>query len=60
MNAERMMQAMGLTPLLVELESMTAKPRAGGGSEIYGAWKIEKAMHCFVHTDEVSRGSSTD
>ncbi len=55
-----MMQAMDLTPLLVELESMTAKPRAGGDSKNYGAWKIEKAMHCFVHTDEVSRDSSTD
>ncbi len=38
----------------------TSKDRADGDSKNYGAWKIEKAMHCFVHTDEVSRDSSTD
>ncbi len=33
LNAERMLTATGFTPLLVNLESMTAKLNAGGGSK---------------------------
>ncbi len=32
LNAECIKAATGFTPLLVNFESMTAKPRAGGGS----------------------------
>ncbi len=32
-NAERMLAATSLTPLLVNLESMTSTPNAGGGSK---------------------------
>ncbi len=32
-NAERMLTATGFTPLLVNLESMTSKPSASGGSK---------------------------
>ncbi len=32
-NAERMLTSTGFTPLLVNLESMTSKPNAGGGSK---------------------------
>ncbi len=39
-NAERMLAA-----LLVNLQSMTAKPRAGGDSENCVAWQIEKVVH---------------
>ncbi len=56
-NAERMLATTGLTPLLVNLQSMTSKPNAGGGSV---AWKVEKAVHYFVHADKVATDSSTD
>ncbi len=38
------------TSLLVNLESMTAKPGAGGSSKNRVAWKVEKAVHYFVQT----------
>ncbi len=41
-----------LTPLLVNLESMTSKPNAGGGSEDCVTWKVEEAVHNFVHADK--------
>ncbi len=41
-----MLAATGLTPLLVNLESMTAKPKAGRVTK--------KAVHYFVHTDKDS------
>ncbi len=53
-NAERMLAARGLTPLLAHLESMTSKPNAGGGSKDCVAWKVEEAVHYFVHTDKVT------
>ncbi len=56
-NAERMLVATGFTPLLVNLESMTSKASAGGGSKDCVAWKVKKAMHYFVHAD---KDSSTD
>ncbi len=42
-NAERMLMATGFTPLLVNLESMTSKPNAGGGRKGCVTWKVEKA-----------------
>ncbi len=59
-NAERMLAAAGLTPLLVHLESMTSKSNAGGGSQDCVTWKIEEAVHYFVHADKVATDSSTD
>ncbi len=48
-----MLASTGFTPLLVNLESMTSKLNAG-------AWKVEKAMHYFLHADKVTMDSSTD
>ncbi len=59
-NAERMLVATGLTLLLVNLESMTSKPNGGGGSENCVTWKVEEAVHNFVHADKVTTDSSTD
>ncbi len=55
-----MLTATGFTPLLVNLESMTSKPNAGGGSKNCVAWKVEKAVHHVVHADKVTTDSSTD
>ncbi len=55
-----MLTATGLTPLLVNLESMTSKPNAGGGSKDCVAWKFEKAVHDFVLADKVIKESSTN
>ncbi len=38
-----MLAATGFAPLLVNFQSMTAKPKAGGGSQNLVAWKAEKA-----------------
>ncbi len=57
---ERMLETPGFTPLLVHLESMTAKPTAVGGSKTCVAWKVEKAAHYFVHTDKITTDASTD
>ncbi len=55
-----MLAATGFTPLLVNLESTTSKPNAGGGGKDCVAWKIEKAVYYFVHADkEVTTDSST-
>ncbi len=58
-NAERMLMVTGFTPLLVNLESMTLKPNAGGSSKDCVAWKVKKAVH-FVHANKVTTDSSTD
>ncbi len=55
-DTERMLATTSLTPLLVNLQSMTSKPNAGGGV----AWKVEKAVHYFVHVNKVATNSSTD
>ncbi len=55
-KAERMLAATDLTPRLVNRESMTSKLNAGGGSKDPVAWKIEKAVHYFVHADKVFYG----
>ncbi len=44
-----MLAAKGFTSLLVNLESMTSKLNAGGGSKDYVTWKDEEAVHNFVH-----------
>ncbi len=59
-DAERMLATTSLTPLLVNLQSMTSKPNAGGGSEYRVTWKVEEAVHNFVHADKVTTNSSTD
>ncbi len=59
-NAEHMLTATGFKPLLVNLESMTSKSDAGGGSKDCVAWKVEMAVHYFVHADKVTTDSSTD
>ncbi len=53
-----MLASTGLTPLLMNLESMTSKPNAGGGSKDYVTWKVEEAVHNFVHADKVTKDSS--
>ncbi len=58
-HAERMLAAASLTSLLVDLKSITTKPNAGGGSEYRVTWKVEEAVHNFVHADKVTN-SSTD
>ncbi len=59
-NAECMLTATDPTPLLVNLQSITSKPNAGGGSKNCVTWKVEEAVHYFVHADKVARDSSTD
>ncbi len=55
-----MLAATGLTPLLANLESMTSKPNVGGHGKDCVAWKVEKALHYFVHAGKVTTDSSTD
>ncbi len=45
---------------LVNIESMTSKTNAGGDSKNCVEWKVEKAVHNFVHADKVTTDSSTD
>ncbi len=59
-DAERMLAMTSITPLLVNLQSMTSKPNAGGGSNDRDTWKVEEAVHNFVHADKVTNDSSTD
>ncbi len=44
----------------MNLESLIAKPKAGGGNKNCVARKGERAMYYFVHTDEVTTDSSLD
>ncbi len=60
LNSESMLVATGFAPLLVNLESMIAKPKACGGSKNCVAWEVEKAMHYFMHTDKATTDSSTE
>ncbi len=59
-NTERMLATTGFIPLLANLESMTAKPNADGGSKDCVTWKVEEAMHNFVHANKVTTDSSTN
>ncbi len=43
-DAERMLATTSLTPLLVNLQSMTSKPNAGGGSKDRVTWKVKEAV----------------
>ncbi len=52
-NAERLLAVTGFTPLLVNLESMIAKPSAGRGRINCVAWKVENAIYYFIHRDEI-------
>ncbi len=52
--------AAGFTPLLANLENMTAKPRPDGRCKNCVVWEIAKALHYFVHADKVTTDSSTD
>ncbi len=59
-DAERMLETTSLTSLLANLQSMTSKPNAGGDSKDCATWKVEEAVHNFVHADKVTTNSSTD
>ncbi len=59
-DAERMLATTSLTPLLVNLQSMTSKPNADGDSKDRVTKKVEEAVHNFVHADKVTKDSSTD
>ncbi len=59
-NAEHMLTATGFAPLLVNLECLTSKPNAGGGSKDRVTWKVQEAVHNFIHADKVTTDSSTD
>ncbi len=59
LDAERIVATTILTPLSVNLQSMTSKPNEGGGSEYRVTWKVEEAVHNFVHADKVTTISST-
>ncbi len=50
----------GFTPLFLDLERMTWKSKAGGGNKSHVAWKVETAMHYFVHADKNTKDYSTD
>ncbi len=58
-DGERILATTSLTPLLVNLQSMTLKPTAGGGSKDRLTCKVEEAVHNFVHADKVTTNSST-
>ncbi len=59
-NVERILATTGFTPLLVNLEGMTSKPNASGGSKNCVTWKVEKAVHYFVQADKVTTDSSSN
>ncbi len=59
-DAGRMLATPTPTPLLVNLQSMTSKPNAGGSSNDCVKWKSEEAVHNFVHKDKVTTDPSTD
>ncbi len=59
-NAERMLAATSLTPLLMSLQSMTSKLNAGEGGKDCVKGKVVEAVHNCVHADKVTTDSSTD
>ncbi len=59
-DAERILATTSPTPLLVNLQSMTSNPNPGGGSRYRVTWKVEEAVHNFVHADKVTTNSSTN
>ncbi len=58
-DAERILATTSLTPLLVNLQSMISKPSAGGDTKACVTWKVEEAVHNFVHAEKVAKDSST-
>ncbi len=59
-DVERMLATTSLTSLLVNLQSTTSKPNAGGGSKDRVTWNVEEAVHNFVNANKVTTNSSTD
>ncbi len=59
-DAERMLATTSLTSLLLNFQSMTSKPNAGGGSSDCVTWKVEEPVRNVVHADKVTTDSSTD
>ncbi len=55
----RMLKPCWRRRVLVNFESMTAKPRAGENSKNCVQSKVEKALCYFAHTDKVTIDSST-
>ncbi len=55
-----MLTATGFTPMLVNLESMTSKPKEVGRSKNCVSWKVGEAMNYFVHADKVTQDSFSD
>ncbi len=51
-NDEHMLVTTGLKPMLVNLQSMTSKPNAGGGSKDCVTRKVEEDVHNFVHANK--------
>ncbi len=56
LKTERMLSATGFRPLLVNLESMIVKAKAGGDRKNCVVWKFEN----IVSTNKVTMDSSTD
>ncbi len=50
-----MLATPGFTLLSVNLENMTTKPKVVGSSKNCIACEVEKAVHCFVHTEKVTK-----
>ncbi len=59
-TAEGIGATLGTTPLLMGLESLATKPRAGRESKNGVSRKNKKAVLYFVHTSKVIMDSSTD
>ncbi len=55
-----MLAATDFTWLLENLKNMTTMPRVNRGSRNGIVWKVEKAVHFFVHVDKVTTNFSTD
>ncbi len=55
-----MLAATGFTPLLVNLESMTLKLNAGGGTKAVSHGKSRRPCIIFLHADKVTMESSSD
>ncbi len=55
-----MLAVTGFVPLLVNLKSMTSKPKADGGSKNCVPWKVEKASALFCTYSFIGLVSSKD
>ncbi len=52
-NADLVLATASFAPLLVNIESLTVKPRAGGGSKYCVMWKVGMPVCYFVHKAKV-------